>query len=69
MEPVNLKRTPPVMWESVELLNRFQVENALFKHSGELEHPTATFGYTVYTKLPLPLHRDGAKRSIAGVPP
>lgn len=53
MEAVNLKRTPAVTWEYVEILNRFQWGSAFFTHCGkELEHPTSTFGYAVYTKLP-----------------
>jgi len=70
MEAVNLKRTPAVTWKYVEIVNRSQWEtpssSTAVKNSNIQRQRLDTQCIQSY---PLPLQRDGAKRSIAEVPP
>jgi len=71
MEAVNLKRTPAVTWESVEVLNRFQWKTrsscTAVKNSNIHRQRLDTHSVNKVTRCRY--IRDGAKRSIAGVPP
>ena len=71
MEAVNLKRTPPVTREYVEILNRFRWKtrssSTAVKNSNIQRQRLDTRSVNKVTRCRY--IRDGAKRSIAGVPP
>ena len=70
MEAVDVKRKPPVKWEHVEVLNRFQWKtrssSTAVKNSNIQRQRLDT--RSVYKVTRCRCIRDGAKRSIAGVP-
>ncbi len=66
MEDVNLKRTLPVTWEYVEVLNSFQWKTHSSKKLNVRRQLLDT--RTVYQSYPLPSHRNGAEDPHCRVP-